>query len=111
MLPEVETMLLERLDCLDDCTVTLPLPVVIVLLTCTLPLLPEPPAINVTLPAPVVRLPGVERLPLSERKSMLPEVVVMLSGVNTRFVPAHAVMEVELASFPVSEFMLSWFAS
>src|SRR3569833_167071 len=111
ILPEVEVMLLDRFAWVAACTVTLPLPVEIVLLTWTLPLALAPPAMRVTFPAPVVRLPGVDRLPLSERKSILPEVVVLLSGVSTRLVPAQALIEVVLASLPVKAFMLSWLAS
>ena len=42
---------------------------------------------------------------------MLPVVVVRLSGVSTRFVPAQALIDVVAASLPVSAFMLSWLAS
>ena len=42
---------------------------------------------------------------------MLPVVVVRSSGVSTRLVPATALIEVVLASFPVSEFKLSWLMS
>ena len=42
---------------------------------------------------------------------MLPDVVVRSSGVSTKLVPATALMEVVLASFPVSEFRLSWLIS
>ena len=42
---------------------------------------------------------------------MLPVVVVRSSGVRTKLVPATALIDVVLASFPVSEFRLSWLMS
>ena len=95
MSPDIDWMLLDRLTSSSAVTVTLPLPVTMVLLTCTSPaLLPDPLAMSVTLPLPVVMLPGVDRLPPRERKSMLPEVVVKFSEVSDSVEPAQAVREV-----------------
>ena len=51
-------------------------------------------AYKLTSPAPVVKAPGVERLPPSERRSILPLSVVMLSEVKASCVPAIARIEV-----------------
>ena len=114
-LPLVEITLLERLTSFWATTFTLPLPVVMVWLTCTLPLVAtagvEVVAYSETLPEPVVRVPGVVRLPSRERNSMLPVVVVRFSVASTSWVPAMAVIEVLWASLPVRAFMLSWLAS
>ena len=59
------------------------------------------------LPVVVVKLPGVERLPSSERNSMLPLVVAMSSGVSTKPVPAQSLIDVVVARLFVSAFMLS----
>ena len=111
--PDVDNTLLERLASSAACTVTSPLPVVMARLTCTAPASATLTlaAYSVTLPLVVVSRPGVDRLPSSERKSMLPLVVAMSSGVSTSWVPATAVIDVVAASVPVSEFMLSVLAS
>ncbi len=110
--PDVDWMLLDRFTSSAAVTVTLPLPVTMVLLTCTSPaLLPDPLAIRVTSPLPVVMLPGVDKLPPNERKSMLPDVVVKSSAVRDKVAPAHAVRDVVGSSLPVSALRLRLLAS
>ena len=109
MLPEAEIMLAYKFAWLAAVTVTLPEPVVTVLLIVVMPTGEAPPESRVTLPEPVTIAPGVDKLPFSERKSILPVSLLLprLSEYSVNWVPAHSWTPVFAPILPVSRFMLS----